>query len=412
MIRVFPAAMLAVGALMLVPASSLAADVAVLGNNSTDKVLTAAGHNVTLVTDAEVATPGFLDGFDVFFFTRGGGSSNATLSGGGGAARAFTRRAVLLNGDFADAVTGDAEVRDCSQQRRVGGRAGHGYVGEFVGAFAGLTANDEQPALEPRVGSAGPSQFTGIGTIAATQPAPATRCSTASRCRATRPTWSCGTITGVAAPKVLARYTENDNPAICLRPPAHRGAGRQLDRQAAHRVAGDRRWSPMRSWRRRGSWTTSTRSSTRVRFGSVRDFTRRRRRSAGLRAPDGAAQRRLRRRRQRRSPRSAICSSTASSGRPSTGHGYVGEFVGAFAGLTSNASNFRPLDLVAGLGGAVQITGNGSTIAATANGAGHPVLDGVALPRDRGQRGARHDHHAASPRPRCSPATRTTTTRP
>lgn len=54
--------MLVMAALLLLPASSLAAEVAVLGNNATDETLTAAGHDVTLVTDAEVATPGFLDG--------------------------------------------------------------------------------------------------------------------------------------------------------------------------------------------------------------------------------------------------------------------------------------------------------------------------------------------------------------
>ncbi len=40
------------------PATSLPADVAVLGNNSTDEVLTATGHNATLVTDAQVASDG------------------------------------------------------------------------------------------------------------------------------------------------------------------------------------------------------------------------------------------------------------------------------------------------------------------------------------------------------------------
>ena len=78
--------------------------VAVLGNNASDEELNEApGIVATLVTDAQVATPGFLDDFDAFMFTRPGGAFNATLSAGAAAqVRAFTRRAVLLNGDFAD----------------------------------------------------------------------------------------------------------------------------------------------------------------------------------------------------------------------------------------------------------------------------------------------------------------------
>jgi len=46
--------------------------VAVLGNNQIDDTLAAAGFQVSLVTDAQVATPGFLDGFDAFVYTRDG----------------------------------------------------------------------------------------------------------------------------------------------------------------------------------------------------------------------------------------------------------------------------------------------------------------------------------------------------
>ena len=109
-------------ACIVLPATAQAANVAVLGNNQTDEVLVAAGHTVTLVTDAQVATPGFLNGFDVFIFTRPGGAFNATLSTDAAVqVRAFTRRAVLLNGDFADSVGNDTgDPRPLRVQRPLG----------------------------------------------------------------------------------------------------------------------------------------------------------------------------------------------------------------------------------------------------------------------------------------------------
>ena len=151
-------------ACIVLPATAQAANVAVLGNNQTDEVLVAAGHTVTLVTDAEVATPGFLNGFDVFIFTRPGGAFNATLSTGAAAqVRAFTRRAVLLNGDFADDVGSDQEIRDLYVSSVLwAAEDGGGYIGELEGATAGLSANgDGQPAINLIAGTAGASQFTG-----------------------------------------------------------------------------------------------------------------------------------------------------------------------------------------------------------------------------------------------------------
>ena len=108
--------------------------VAVLGNNATDEELNEApGIVATLVTDAQVSTPGFLDGFDVFIFTRPGGAFNATLSAAAAAqARAFTRRAVLLNGDFADTVGNDQEIQDLFVSSvRWAAEHGGGYIGEL-----------------------------------------------------------------------------------------------------------------------------------------------------------------------------------------------------------------------------------------------------------------------------------------
>jgi Ca2+-binding RTX toxin-like protein len=74
----------------------------------------------------------------------------------------FTERAVLLNGDFADSVATDGEIRDLFLSSvRWAGENGGGYVGELEGATAGLTSNgDGQPALDFVDGSAAPTQFT------------------------------------------------------------------------------------------------------------------------------------------------------------------------------------------------------------------------------------------------------------
>jgi hypothetical protein len=219
MTRAFRAAMMAMAALMLVPASSLAADVAVLGNNATDEVLTAAGHNVTLVTDAQVARPGFLDGFDVFFFTRGGGSFNAALSNAAAdRVKAFAKRAVLLNGDFADSLGADQEIRDLlvSSVRWAIDRGG-GYIGELEGATAGLSANgDGQPALNFIPGTAGQSQFTGNdSTLVATSAGTAHPALDGVFLPHTADDVEfAATITGAPAAKVLARYANNNNPAV------------------------------------------------------------------------------------------------------------------------------------------------------------------------------------------------------
>ena len=65
------------------------------------------------------------------------------------------------------------------------------------------------------------------------------------------------------------------------------------------------------------------------------------------------------------------------------GGGFVGEFTGAAAGVTTNENGLEPLGLFAGAAG--PLSGDPAvygTIAATASGAAHPILAGVALPRD------------------------------
>ena len=59
--------------------------------------------------------PGFLDDFDAFVYTRNGfGSFRASRAAAAATVKAYVKRAVLLNGDFADAVNGDAEIRSSS----------------------------------------------------------------------------------------------------------------------------------------------------------------------------------------------------------------------------------------------------------------------------------------------------------
>src|SRR3954454_20267394 len=174
MIRMVRAVLLALAALVLLPASSLAANVAVLGDNQTDNVLAAAGHTVSIVTDAQVGTAGFLDGFDAFVFTRNGIAFNNDLSAAAAAqVRAFTRRAVLLNGDFADGVSSEPDIHNLFVSSvRWAGEHGGGYIGELEGATAGLSSNaDGQPALNFIPGTATASTFAGSSATLVETPA-------------------------------------------------------------------------------------------------------------------------------------------------------------------------------------------------------------------------------------------------
>src|SRR3954454_17687208 len=219
MIRMVRAVLLALAALVLLPASSLAANVAVLGDNQTDNVLAAAGHTVTLVTDAQVATPGFLDGFDVFVFTRNGIAFNPVLSAGAAAqVRAFTKRAVLLNGDFADGLNSDQEIKDLYLSSvRWAGEHGGGYIGELQGATAGLKANaDGQPALNLLAGTAAASTFAGSSATIVETPAgqQSPVLDGVALPHSSSDLQFAAQISGAAEPQVLARYQANNNPAI------------------------------------------------------------------------------------------------------------------------------------------------------------------------------------------------------
>jgi hypothetical protein len=137
--------------------------IAVFGDNETDNTLTALGYSVTLVTDAQIATPGFLDGFDAFYFTRNGSEYGDGLSEAAAAAVinyvGSDGNIVLLNGDFADPLSlHDAEIIELTGNAvDFAVQSGHGLVGEFNGAVSALTSNaDGFVPLGLISGSAGP----------------------------------------------------------------------------------------------------------------------------------------------------------------------------------------------------------------------------------------------------------------
>jgi hypothetical protein len=137
--------------------------IAVFGDNETDNTLRALGYAATVVTDAQIATPGFLNGFDAFYFTRNGSEYGDGLSEAAAAAvRNYVGsdgNIVLLNGDFADPLMlHDAEIIELTGNAAgFAVQSGHGFVGEFNGAVSALTSNsDELVPLGLIAGAAGP----------------------------------------------------------------------------------------------------------------------------------------------------------------------------------------------------------------------------------------------------------------
>ncbi len=141
------------------PASAGA--IAVFGDNDTDEFInTLAGMTATVVSDAQIATPGFLSAFDAFVYTRDGASFGSSLSAAAAAeVRAFvTGNAVLLVGDFADGVDSDTNIQTLyANALNFITAGGKGYLGEFSGAVAALTSNGNGfEALGLLAGSADP----------------------------------------------------------------------------------------------------------------------------------------------------------------------------------------------------------------------------------------------------------------
>src|SRR4051812_34333357 len=107
---------------LAVPSAASASRVAVFGDNAIDNALTAAGHTVTLVTDAQLATPGFLDGFDAFVYTRDGFSLGQTLSqAAADNVKGSVPRPAPVNGGFAAGGPPDAGATASGLNRGKGG---------------------------------------------------------------------------------------------------------------------------------------------------------------------------------------------------------------------------------------------------------------------------------------------------
>src|SRR3954468_8745906 len=388
MIRAFRAAMLALATLLVVPASSLAANVAVLGNNQTDEVLAAGGNTVTLVTDAQVATPGFLDSFDVFVFTRNGIAFNPVLSAGAAAqVRAFTKRAVLLNGDFADGLNNDQEIKDLYVSSvRWAGEHGGGYIGELEGATAGLTSNaDGQPALNFLAGTAAAASFGGLTlTIVETpagQDSPVLDGVTFPH-SSTDVNFAAG-ITGASSPQVLARYQSNNNPAILagevkqVAVLGNNNVDDELNKEpgvvaslvsdAQIATAGFLDGFDAFVFTRNGIAFNNDLSAAAA--AQVRAFTKRAVLLNGDFA-DGVS--------SEPDIHNLFVSSVRWAGEH--GGGYIGELEGATAGLASNGDGQPALNFLAGSAAPSSFGGLTSTIVETPAGADSPVLDGVSFP--------------------------------
>jgi hypothetical protein len=122
--------------------------IAVFGDNETDNYLASIGHSVTLVTDADLATPGFLSsgGFEALFVTRDGFSFGVGLSPAAAAnvvAWVADGDIVLFNGDLADSVFfGDPDAETIyANAAAFAAASGHGYVGEFNGSAMAYSSN-------------------------------------------------------------------------------------------------------------------------------------------------------------------------------------------------------------------------------------------------------------------------------
>jgi len=210
------------------PAVASAANIAVLGDNSTDDFLTAQGHTTTLVTDAQVATPGFLSSFNELVITRDGSSFGGGLSPAAAAqVGAFAKRVVALNGDFADSLSNLGDPTDAAVGQIFANSANWasmgsgGVIGEFNGAVSLLGANaDGFTPLGLLTGSAGPltgdpSAFGSIDVAPAGTGHPVL---TGVSLPVDPNSVEFGAqITGADSAQVLAKYTSNDNPAILAR---------------------------------------------------------------------------------------------------------------------------------------------------------------------------------------------------
>lgn len=135
------------GVMSVAATGAQAASIALWGNNAGfTGVATGAGNTVTVVNDAQIATAGFLNGFDVFVNTRCSGCFDTPLSAAAsGQVQSYaTGNAVLFNGDWFDvpSFNPSASISQLiSNAIAFAAAGGHGYIGEFAGAAQALTSN-------------------------------------------------------------------------------------------------------------------------------------------------------------------------------------------------------------------------------------------------------------------------------
>jgi hypothetical protein len=128
-------------------------DVAIFGDNDGFRDhINSLGYNGTFVTDAQVATAGFLSNFGAFAYTRNDGSFGSPLSAAASAnVAAYVGpfgNVVLFNSDIFDELSFPTPTTPNTQvliANAVGfaTSSGHGFIGEFRGATAALTANGD-----------------------------------------------------------------------------------------------------------------------------------------------------------------------------------------------------------------------------------------------------------------------------
>ena len=128
-----------------VAAPASAANLAIFGDNNIAS-LYGGSHVISIVSDAQLATSGFLNGYDAFVYTRDGSSFGQGLSINAAAnVKAFvTGNVVLFNGDFQDDIgNAGTDALFTNALSFVLGGMGKGYLGEYIGAFSAYAANGD-----------------------------------------------------------------------------------------------------------------------------------------------------------------------------------------------------------------------------------------------------------------------------
>ncbi|GAA0484879.1 hypothetical protein GCM10009096_29430 [Parasphingorhabdus litoris] len=150
-----------VSAIAIAPVPANAALIAIFGDNNINDLYSAGGHTTTIVSDAQLATAGFLDSFDLFVYTRDGFSFGQSLSVAAAAnVKAYvTGNIVLFNGDFQDDIgAANTDLLFNNALDYVLSGSGGGYIGEYRGAFGAYSANgDGDNPIGLVNGMAGPS---------------------------------------------------------------------------------------------------------------------------------------------------------------------------------------------------------------------------------------------------------------